>query len=71
MEEACEHRLTRGTRFVARPLEVVVAVLLWIYFVVCFEWWDFVCVFFVFFFYFERTRLAASTYEPPLPHVSL
>ena len=48
-EEACEYGLTRGTCFVARRLEVVaVAGLLWIYFVACFEWWDFV-FFFVFF----------------------
>ena len=56
--------------FVARPLEVVaVAGLLWIYFVVCFEWWDF--VFFLLFLYFERKRPVASTYEAPLPHLPL
>ena len=60
MEEACEDGLTRGTCFVARRLEVVsVAVLMWIYFVVCSEWWDFVFFFFRFL-YFERTRPAAS-----------
>ena len=68
--EACEYGLTRGTCFVARPLEVAaVAVLLCIYFVLCFEWWYFV-IFFRFL-YFERTRPAASTYEAPLPHFPL
>ena len=39
MEEACEYGLTRGACFVTRRLKVVaVAGLLWIYFVVCFEW---------------------------------
>ena len=62
--EACESGLTHGTCFVARRLEVVaVAGLLWI------SWCafgcggiHFVCVFFspVFFFFFERTRPAAS-----------
>ena len=71
MEEACRYGLTRGTWFVARPLEVVaVAGLRWIYFVVCFEWWDF--VFFLFrFLYFERTRPAAYIYEAALPHLPL
>ena len=70
MEEAGEHGLTRGTCFVARPLEVVaVAVLLWIHFVVCLEWWDF-----VFFFSFSLVRTtwpASSTYEAPLPQLPL
>ena len=52
MEEACEYGLTRGTYFVARPLEVVaIAGLLCIYFVGCFEWCDFMFVVFVFFIY--------------------
>ena len=60
MEEAWEYGLTRGTCFVAHRLEVVaVAGLPWIYFVVCFEWWDF-SVFFFRFLHFERTRPAAS-----------
>ena len=51
MEEECEYGLPRGTCFTVRRLEVVVvAGLLWIYFVVCFfrVWWDFI-FFFVFF----------------------
>ena len=69
MEEAREYGLTRGTRFVARRLEVVVvAGLLWIYFVVWFfsVLWDF--VFFVFF--FELTRPVASM-KPPLDFLPL
>ena len=51
MEESCEYGLTRGTRFVARRLEVVaVAGLLWIYSVVCFfSVWDFLSFSFVLF----------------------
>ena len=65
MEEACEYGLTHGTCFVARRLEVVaVTGLLWV------SW----CVldgadFFVFFF-FERTRPAASTWLPCLIYLS-
>ena len=70
MEEACEYGLTRGTCFIARPLEVVsIAGLLCIYFVV-FSVVGF-RVFFFLFLYFERTRPAASTYEARLPHLPL
>ena len=65
--EAGECRLTRGTCFIARRLELVaVAGLLWI------SW----CVlgaadFFVFFFFpFERTRPAASMKSPCLMYLS-
>ena len=71
MEEACEYRLTRGTCFVARRLEVVaVARLLWIYSVVCFfsVWWDF--VFFSFVFFSSNTRPAASMRPPCLIYLS-
>ena len=74
--EAAEYGLTRGTCFLAcRPELDAVAGLLWIswcvlggadFFVcVC------VCVFFVLFFFFERTRPAASTYEAVLPSFPL
>ena len=66
--EAGEYGQTRGTRFVARRLEVVyVAGLLWI------SW----CVlgaagfrFFLRFFYFERTRPAARMRPPCLIYLS-
>ena len=59
--EASEYGLTRGTCFVARRLEVVVvAGLLWIYFVVCIACLVGFRVFFFRFRYFERTRPATS-----------
>ena len=59
--EAGEYGLTRGTRFVARCLEVVaVAGLMWVSWCV-FSGAGFFCVFF----FFERTRPAASM-RPPL-----
>ena len=65
--EAGEYGLTRGTWFFARRLEVVaVAGLLWISWCVLGGGADF-CVFFFLrcFFFFERTRPAASM-RPPL-----
>ena len=67
--EAGEYGLTRGTRFVARRLEVVaVAGVLWI------SW----CVlgpagFLVLFFrcFFLRTHTACCKYEAALPHLPL
>ena len=71
MEEECEHELTSGTCFTARRLEVVaVAMLLLIYFVVCF----FQCLvgFRVYFsFSLLRTHTAYCKYEVTLPHVPL
>ena len=59
--EACEYGLTRGTCFVARRLEVVaVAGLPWI------SW----CVLGFLFFFFERTRPAASMRPPCLIYLS-
>ena len=65
--EAGEYGLTRGTRFFARPLEVVaVAGLLWT------SW----CVlgaagFRVFLTFFFRTHTACCKYEAVLPHLPL
>ena len=62
--EAGEYRLTRGTCFVARRLEVVaVAGLLWI------SW----CVLSVvgFRFFSLRTHTACCKYEAALPHLPL
>ena len=67
--EAGECGRTRGTCFIARPLEVVaVAGLLWISWCVFGAGDSSVCFFFVFFF-FERTRPAK--YEAALPHLPL
>ena len=69
--EAGEYGLTRGTCFVARRLEVVaVAGLLWIS---CVFWVRriFPCFFFSrFYFFFERTRPAASMRQPCLIYLS-
>ena len=68
--EAGEYGLTRGTCFVARRLEVAaVAGLLWIPWCVLGAA-GFRVLFFSFFF-FERTRPPASTYEAALPHLPL
>ena len=68
--EAAEYGLTCGTCFVARRLEVVaVAGLPWIYFVVCFGWWNFVYFFFVFF--TSNAHGLLQVYEAPLPHLTL
>ena len=69
--EAGEYRLTRGTCFVARRLEVVaVAGLLWISWCVL-GGADFSFFCFAFFFFFERKRPGASTYEAASPHLPL
>ena len=69
-EEECEYGLPSGTCFTARRLEVVVvAGLLWMYFVVCFfsVWCDFV----FFSFSLLRTHTAYFKSEATLPHVPL
>ena len=71
MEEECEYGLTSGMCFTARRLEVVaVAVLLWIYFVVCgfSVSWDFVLSLS---FSLLRTQTAYCKYEATSPHVPL
>ena len=69
--EAGEYGLTRGTRFVARRLEVVAVVgFLWISYV----FWVgriFSCFFFRFFLFFECTRPAASLRPPCLIYLSI
>ena len=69
--EAGEYGQTRGTRFVARCLEVVaVAGLMWVSWCVFggadfFEFFFFVC------FFFLRTNTACCKYEAALPHLPL
>ena len=72
MEEEYEYGLTRGTCFGARRLEVVaVAGLVWIYSVVCFGCGGiFFVFFFSVFFFFERTRPAASMRTPCIIYLS-
>ena len=68
--EAGEYRLTRGTCFVARRLEVVaVAELLWISWCVLGAAGFFRVFFFDFFFF--RTHTACCKCEAPLPHLPL
>ena len=70
--EVGEYGLTRGTCFIARRLELVaVPGLLWISWCVL-GGADFSVFFsFTFFFFFERTRPAASKYEAALSHLPL
>ena len=65
--EAGEYGLTRGTRFVARRLEVVVvAGLLWM------SWWVLGAAGLrAFFPFFLRTHTAYCKYEAGLPHLPL
>ena len=68
--EAGEYGLTRGTRFVARCLEMV-AVAAWCGFRGVFSVGrDFFVFFFRLFFFFERTRPAASMRPPYLIYLS-
>ena len=68
--EADEYGLTRGTRFVARSLELVaVAGLLWISWCVLGRA-DFFC-FFVLRFFFLRTHTACCKYEAALSYLTL
>ena len=63
--EAGEYGLARGTCFVARCLEVVADARAAVDIVVCFGWGGFFCVIYVDdFFFFERTRPAASMRPP-------
>ena len=70
--QADEYGQTRGTRFVARRLEVVaVAGLLWISWCVLGAAGFFLPFFCLFFFFFERTRPAASMRPPCLIYLHI